>query len=160
MLLSKIMPPDGSQNAKSASSVHTWLTRKPEGIRNGGVHSVASAGLALCRVSHSFLHSHCNASGTKKTPRTMHIQPKPRISFGNEVSVDPTLRGANDMRRSMSAVGETPQSSVKDLIRLDHAADPERVGSQGRWGDDSAAAIDAPGGYLIALRPSTPARLW
>jgi predicted NBD/HSP70 family sugar kinase len=94
----------------------------------------------------------------------MHIQPKPRISFGNEVSVDTTLRGANHMRRSMSAVGETPQSSVKDLIRLDHAADPERVGSQGRWGDDSAAAIDAtmdvPGGYLIALRPSTPARLW
>jgi hypothetical protein len=36
----------------------------------------------------------------------MHIQPKPRIGFGNEVSVDPTLRGANDMRRSMSAVGE------------------------------------------------------
>jgi hypothetical protein len=49
------------------------------------------------------------ASDTKKTPRTTHIQPKSRISFGDEISVGPTLRGVNRVRRNVSAVEETPQ---------------------------------------------------
>jgi hypothetical protein len=77
----------------------------------GGIHFVASEVGALSLEPFVSL-LHFNASDTKKTPRTTHIQPKSRIRLGNDVSVDPTLRGIDHMRRNESVVEEVPSKHL------------------------------------------------